>query len=87
MIRIEVAAINHNGEIFSLPRPNRHHNIIRHMRTLGKSIDDIANSRQGFLTNESVFVGRVEALKIAQDAGQLLSNPGAPPNLFSEDVW
>lgn len=41
---------------------------------------------QGFMTNENTFVGRIAAMKIAEEAGQLLGEP-VTKELFSEDVW
>ena len=44
---------------------------------------------QGFLTNNNRFVDRVEARKIAESCGQLLSADitSNGDELFSEDVW
>lgn len=44
---------------------------------------------QGFLTNKGRFVGRIEAMDIAKDQGQILRLSGSPnPDiLFSEDLY
>lgn len=85
-MRIEAAAIIHRYRVVTLPRPARHHDIIRHIVTeLGA---ERSTGAQGFVTDAGRYVGRREALTIARAAGQLL---GVPHNedvgLFSEDVW
>lgn len=85
--RIDCVAIKYEGKVHSLPRPNRHHNVIRAIAQengVGIKGGDI----QGFLTDTGRFVGRVEALRIALRAGQVLdpSNIRAG-RLFSEDLW
>lgn len=43
---------------------------------------------QGFLTNTNRFVGRVEALEIAQKADQVITGyPNEALGLFSEDLY
>ncbi|KKN55677.1 hypothetical protein LCGC14_0579790 [marine sediment metagenome] len=44
-----------------------------------------ANSEQGFLTNDSRFVDRKEALKIATKAGQKINKYNPKDILLSED--
>lgn len=88
-MRIIAAAVQINGVTLSLPPPARHYNIVN---TLTETIGDPAEPRyarpesQGFLTSDARFVGRVEALAIARDAGQLLK-PTPHRELFSEDLW
>ena len=84
--RIAVAAVRQDGEIFSLPRPGRHCNVIALMVKKGFPIP--ITGENGFLTEGGRFVGREEAMKIALEADQLLSraNPEAR-KLTSEDVW
>ena len=84
MIRIARAAIklSDTGEVFSLPPPNRHHNIItilpRHLKM---------HDKQGFVTSEGNFVDRRTAKKIAMAAKQLLPRAMKLEELYSEDVW
>lgn len=82
---IERVAIVHNGIIYSLPRPNRHHDVIRliHNETGAMNI----RGEQGFITSDSRFVAREPAKVIASAAGQLLSRASDLPELFSEDLW
>lgn len=87
MESIDCAAILYGGKVHSLPRPNRHHHVIRAI-ALENGVGIAGRDVQGFLTNEGKFVGRVAALRIALEAGQVLdpSNVRAG-RLFSEDLW
>jgi hypothetical protein len=88
--RIVAAAILHvDGRIFSLPPPNRHNDVIAHMREEGAwgHQDHERGHEQGFLTSAGRFVRRKPAKVIAERAGQLLPRAGGTPALFSEDVW
>jgi hypothetical protein len=88
--RIEKAAIRHaDGTVFDVPRPGRHHDVIRIMRMAGKpwKSPDEALHVQGFVTSTGRFVDRVEAKKIATAANQLLERESGKTELFSEDVW
>ena len=70
------------NEIFSLPKPNRHHNIIH---------NDPEHSIEGFLTEENRFIDRREAYLMAKHSGQLNRLKGDQyyqgNELFSEDLW
>ena len=86
--RVVAAAINHNdsGEIYSLPAPARHHDIIRHLADLGHPTP--IKGTQGFVLDDGTFVMRRPALYLAGRANQLLREPIARGHgLFSEDVW
>jgi len=87
--RIECAALRtEDGQVFSLPRPARHMDIIMHMAREGFMPDAIAKCEQGFTTDTLPFVRRPPALRIADRAGQLIREATAPAHgLFSEDVW
>lgn len=75
------------GDMYQLPPPNRHHDVIRVMAKNAEA----AVGQQGFVTDLGYFVGRHEAMKIAVAAGQLKRREGAKfyqgPELFSEDLW
>lgn len=83
--KIDRVAIIYNGVIYSLPRPNRHHDVIRHIHevTGATTID----GDQGFMTNDGQFVGRRQARLIAERSGQLLPRASKGKELYSEDVW
>ena len=82
---IVAAAIRYREVAISQPRPARHGHIIRWMADLG--LDVVQPEDQGFTTSDGRFVDRVEARRIAVDAGQLLPNARSHDELFSEDVW
>lgn len=83
--RIVAAAIKHGDMICSVPKPGRHHHVIREMARAGIEIP--ITGEQGFLTDRGLFVDRVRALAIAQTAKQIIRKNGNPNELFSEDVW
>lgn len=89
------AAIRWHGVIYSLPPPNRHHDIIRMIHeticepTGGRYSDHEDDDVQGFLDDE--FPGRIltrkQAWVRADLARQLKGREPVPGALFSEDVW
>lgn len=82
---VELAAIRHEGDIYSVPRPGRHHAVIHKMAGLGHGAS--AMHDQGFITSHFRFVGRHEALRLAQTANQIIEKTSPRDQLFSEDVW
>ena len=82
--RIVAVAIRFEGVLYSMPRPRRHHHIIRfiHEKTGANSI----RGEQGFLLEDGRFVDRYEAAGIALKNGQV-TQLQAPPQLYSEDLW
>lgn len=81
---VATAAIWIGGTVFTLPRPNRHHNIMWWLSTLG--IRSGQMHEQGFVLSNGHYAGREEAAKIALAAGQI-EKLISPPNLYSEDLW
>jgi hypothetical protein len=87
--RIETAALRIDGEVWTLPRPTRHHTLGQawsqaHYKD-GKNAQLLKHD-SGFVTSEGRFVERVEAAAIAIAAGQI-EKLNWPPNLYSEDLW
>lgn len=78
---IDRAALLTAMGVFSLPRPNRHADVIRHIHELFG--DFSAVGAQGFITSTGRFVGREEAGEIAAAAGQMRN----AKYLYSEDLW
>lgn len=78
--RIDRAAVWFDGNVYSLPPPARHPDIVRHFGGFG------GPSRMGFVTGDNLFVDRQEAMKVAISAGQLLA-PSDKPLLYTEDLW
>lgn len=79
-------AIQYNGATYSLPAPNRHHNVIRSIPGGIKGPD-----KQGFLDSNGVFLSRKGAFIRAKKTGQLKRLVGTQyyqgDELFSEDLW
>lgn len=82
---IVAAAIKQGKVICSVPRPGRHHDVIRQMAAAGFPIP--VDGAQGFLTDDGLFVDRRHALAIAQTAKQVTVKNGNAKELFSEDLW
>ena len=83
--KIVGVAIMYNGKLFSLPSPNRHHNVIR-------SVNGIYGPHEeGFILDDGTFIGRIGAMQLAKDNGQLNRRKGENfyqgPELYSEDLW
>jgi len=87
--RIERAAINYDDVgVVSLPKPARHHHIIGARYGVDKTVTGGPDRAvQGFITSEGRFVDRVEGLRIARAAKQVVRKQGNPHMLFSEDMW
>jgi hypothetical protein len=84
-LTVDAAAIRIGRAVFTLPRPNRHHNILWWLSVLGVRSVDLHD--QGFVLNTGAFVDRRRAARIADRARQLRAPLIAPPNLYSEDLW
>ncbi len=83
-------AIRFNGIIYSLPKPNRHHDVIRHIvETTDTKYVDAHGDDQGFLDDKGVYYRRKPALMHAKANNQV--KPGAMGlrlgELYSEDIW
>ncbi len=87
--RITHVAIRFNGRTFSLPAPNRHHDVIRYIcETTGATHVDVREDDQGFLDVNGVYLRRAPALARAYSTGQLKPGTQIHMNmLFSENVW
>lgn len=88
------AAILRDGEIWTLPRPARHHNIIWAMHDVDNNSDPSkrpqiihAKGEQGFVTYGGKFIDRRGAYVRAVENNQLIRVASAPPQLYSEDLW
>lgn len=78
--------ITKDGVIYSLPRPNRHHNVYHMMNEKGIPADEHWNC--GFLDSTGKYYNREEAGTYALEIGQvnfLLEE--AEGKLFSENLW
>lgn len=82
---IERAAIAIGNEVFALPQPARHDNVLAMMVNVFDLKPPIKGV-QGFLTDRRRFVTRKEAGKIALRGGQV-KQMRTPPFLHCADVW
>ena len=80
--RIAAAAVKDDtGEVYSLPPPFRHHEIMHHFKVLA------APSPPGLITAQGERTGRKRALRIARAANQIIRETFPSQGLFSENVW
>ena len=77
------AAIRQDCEVYTLPKPFRHHDI---MYGPMDGVYKHSLAEQGFLTSDGRFVGREVAARFALRSGQILALKH-PPNLYTEDLW
>lgn len=78
--RITHVAVRYKDKVYSLPAPNRHHDVIRLID------EEDVQGIQGFLTDKGKFLNRTNALSVALKAGQL-KDPAKLGQLYSEDIW
>jgi hypothetical protein len=83
---IVAAAILRGSLVLSLPRPARHHDIIRSMTGYRIGFDP-SLMIQGFLTDEGRFMDREMAATHAVIHGQIIRLGFQPDKLFTEDLW
>lgn len=88
---IVAAAIRLDGDLYALPAPARHGDII-HWIVANTEHERVPFEpmNQGFIDSNHGFVNRADAWMLAKMSGQLL--PRAPTDgrggeLYSEDVW
>ncbi len=87
--KITHVAIRFQGKVWSLPAPNRHHDVIRHIvEQTGVETVDVHDDDQGFLDESGQYLRRAAAL-ISAKLNKQLKNPSQVRcnMLFSEDVW
>jgi hypothetical protein len=82
-------AIRFQGRIYSLPSPNRHHDVIRKIvEETGVASIDGEERDQGFLDSNGMYLTRKQALLNAEKNDQLRPNrPVYHNQLFSENLW
>lgn len=80
-------AIDFDGQVFSLPKPARHHEVIMKIVETTDFDRVPASARQGFLHPDTgSFITRKQAAKVAKKRGQI-DKLISPPLLTSEDLW
>ncbi|MCK5020902.1 MAG: hypothetical protein KAS32_28030, partial [Candidatus Peribacteraceae bacterium] len=79
-------AIKHGDMVIGLPKPNRHHHVIKYMvKGLGIT-PPVGCKSQGFYDAKGKYYGREEARQHTMNSGQCES-PDHHRELFSEDLW
>lgn len=85
------AAICYKEVIVSLPRPKRHHEILRMMAKAlageGEEFVPVRGETQGFITDTGHFLDRINAKQHAIECGQLDPKKMHSTILTSEDLW
>lgn len=82
---LQAAVRTGDGVIHTLPRPNRHHDIIRLMAAMGHPQCGCCND--GFLLSDGRFASRSAAKRIAFLAGQVRRGRTISETMTSEDLW
>lgn len=77
-------AIRKDGEIYQLPKPCRHGDVIFWM--VGRGLSSIGGE-QGFIISDGLFANRQEAAVLALGSGQIKEFKYNANTLFSEDLW
>jgi hypothetical protein len=83
-------AIRFQKKIWSLPKPNRHHDVLRDIiAKTGVDSVDVPLEDEGFLDERGRFYNRKQALIHAELHGQLDTRTSKIRTSFltSEDVW
>lgn len=86
-------AIRFRGTTYSLPKPARHHDVIRMIvDATGVERVDALGEDQGFLDELGFYLTRRDAFLYASDFLQLINQerPSSATNLgelYSEDLW
>lgn len=87
-------AIRFRDQIWSLPKPYRHHHVIRliiwandHFGDQDILHVDAHGDDQGFLDASGRYLNRRQAHASASLNGQILPGRGQLHELYSEDVW
>lgn len=83
-------AVKTDKTVYSLPNPNRHHNVLRMMTNLYIT-RNYGTEVQGFVDDKGNFLNREDAYTLAKSNGQLKRISGPEfyqgNELYSEDLW
>lgn len=87
--KITHVALRFQDKVWSLPRPYRHHHIIRMIAYLDSEVDhiDAYGDDQGFLDAEGKYLTRNQAHVNATLNNQIKGNRLIGSILTSEDLW
>lgn len=81
---LSAAIKDSDGVIWSLPEPNRHHNIFKLMYQMNISS---YRSIEGFVDDERNFLDRNQAWIVAEKCNQIVNDIGVYGKLLTEHLW
>lgn len=85
---INSVAVQVDGLVYSMPRPNRHRHIHHSLPDLPKMNFCIVGGIDGFINPQTgEFMDRENALQYALQVGQIKAPQWDETKLFSEDLW
>jgi len=88
VLHIIAAAIRDiTGEVWSVPPPGRHYDVIREMRLAGYTGPVAGSDQQGFLLNDGRFCRRQAAYRVAERAKQIKDGVTTGRHLTTDDLW
>jgi hypothetical protein len=82
-----VACKDTEGRVWSLPRPFRHHHVLRVMHDHGAQCAEDNHFSQGFLDKSGRYLHRKAAFVSAHENGQIKNGKIIGGVLTSEDLW
>ena len=89
--RITHVAVRFRGELYSLPAPNRHNDVVREIvKKTGARWTEVAQGPEddfGFLDEGGHYLRRAQALMSAALFDQLKDPKKQGNHLYSEDIW
>jgi len=83
---IKGAAIKFDGKVYWVPATGRHNHVFHKIMRENPELKNCHGNEQGFVTQDDVFVDRIEGARIAIESGQI-EKLSWPPHLYSEDLW
>jgi len=83
----QVACRDTEGRIWSMPRPFRHHHVLRIMHDHGAKQAEDNHGNQGFLDESGRYLTRKQALVNAKANDQIKNGEIIGGVLTSEDLW
>ena len=87
--KIVSVAIRFNGTIYSLPAPNRHHDVFMMIaeKLVLSNYPEAQEEDKGFLDESGRFLNRRQAVASAVVNDQIINGRPRPRELTSEDIW
>ncbi len=83
---IKGVVIKHKDLVIALPKPNRHHDVIKYMVEVLGIEPPVGSDGQGFYLDDGTYLNRKEAMKY-ETKEKLLITTNIRSQLYSEDLW